>query len=130
MGGGGVAGAAMRGAPQLPLLMGHAGQRAPRVGGRARGSGWCPGTTPQVPGRTGKTNVAVQRRNRREIAMRALGYDAHIGRGAKFPGCTGVPPVSSPLCVKCTLKLLKGVTRPRGSSQASGLYVHVFESIA
>ena len=63
-----------------------------------------------------------------ENAMRGLGYDARIERSVTSTRRTGLPPVSSPLCVECTLKLLKGDSTPRASSQVSGLYV--FESVA
>ena len=86
------------------------------------------GTTRQEPGQTDKTDVPVQPRKCCESAMRGHGYGTHIGRSATSPQLTGLPPVSSPLCVECTLKLLKGASAPRASSQVSRLYV--FESIA
>ena len=73
-------------------------------------------TALQGPGQTGKTDAPVQLRNRCESAMRGIGYGSRIGRRVASRSSrrmrTGLPPVSSPLCVECTLKLLKGPRRP------------------
>ena len=64
-------------------------------------------------------------------AMGGLGYGARIKRikrGVVSSRLTGVPSVSSPLCVECALAPLKGASAPRASWRVIGLYG--FESIA
>ena len=56
------------------------------------GSGSRRRTTLQQPGGTEKTDAPVQLRNRRDCAMRGLGYDARIERSVTSSQLTGPPP--------------------------------------